>query len=132
MFIGAGVKVTVTDSSFTSNVGAVYGGGIAQFAGSTATLSGVAFTSNSASTYGGAYFMNSGATCVTSLMSCTFTSNTATTGGRGGGVSLVSTRNMKEQRNPVDLLNNLFAHVLSPGVCFGKRCGFYSGLQVFK
>jgi hypothetical protein len=87
LFIGTGVIVTIEDCDFTSNVGAHSGGGISQWAASTATLTRVTFTSNSASTYGGGYHNNGAATSVTSLTSCTFTSNTATTTGRGGGVS---------------------------------------------
>jgi hypothetical protein len=87
LFIGTGVIVTIEDCDFTSNVGAHSGGGISQWAASTATLTRVTFTSNSASTYGGGYHNNGAATSVTSFISCTFTSNTATTTGRGGGVS---------------------------------------------
>ena len=87
LFIGTGVIVTMEDCDVTSNVGAVNGGGISQYAASTATLTRVTFTSNSCSSYGGGYFNNGGATSVTSLTSCEFTSNTASTSGRGGGVS---------------------------------------------
>ena len=89
LFIGAGVIVAITDCEFTSNVGAYNGGGIAQYLQSTATLTRVTFTSNSAAYLGGGYFTNGPATAVTYLTSCTFTSNTATTGGRGGGVSSI-------------------------------------------
>ena len=85
LFIGAGVIVTITDCAFTNNVGAYYGGGIAQYQESTATLTRVTFTSNAATYLGGAYFMGGPASCVTSLSSCTFTSNTAAY--RGGAVS---------------------------------------------
>ena len=116
LFIGAGVIVTITDCAFTSNVGAYSGGGICQYLESTATLTRVTFTSNSASSYGGGYFMGGPASCISTLYDCIFTSNTAATGGRGGGVSLSS--NMWCFQSSL-ILSYMFTYLFCVGVAFG-------------
>lgn len=79
-----GSTLSVSGSTFTSNVGAGKGGAILARGGAVLNLTNSTFTSNQGSQLGGALCVE-GTAQVTALM-CSFISNQASSAGKGGGV----------------------------------------------